>query len=180
MGKKKSPKYTSKFQLTPPWALPLTRPGRDVFFPSPWAGSCPQPGKAEGGAEIWEEAAALPSLVPPPPHALPSVSHTAAQLSLPQLLSPSSFCLQALWTLTFLLQIPSKRGGGGVWPAEALRGWTSTALNCRRMCLLEAKGKILSENSGSKDSAFLLTFLNSQHCHNSLANFRRSLFKMWE
>lgn len=32
----------------------------------------------------------------------------------------------------------------------------------------------------SKDSAFLLTFLNSQHCHNSLANFRRNLFKMWE
>lgn len=50
-GEKKSPKYTSKLQLAPPRALPSIRLGRDVFCPSAWAGSCPQPGKPEGGAE---------------------------------------------------------------------------------------------------------------------------------
>lgn len=39
--RKKSPKYTSKRQLTPPQALHSTRLGRDVFFPSRWAGSHP-------------------------------------------------------------------------------------------------------------------------------------------
>lgn len=148
------------------------RLGRDVSSPCPWAGS----GTAEEGD--LRGAAALPSLALTPPHPLSSVPHSSTARSAPAAVpfftsppSPADIGIPAADPQQ------SKRGGRGVWPAETLKGWTSTALNCRGCVCWKPRAKF---SVMSKDSAFLLTFLNSQHHHNGLAKFRRNSFKMWE
>lgn len=103
--------------------------------------------------ESWEEAAALPSLASAPPHALTSVP-TQQHSSV----CPSCCSLLILPPSPVDIDIPAadsqqaagqrKIGGRGVWAAEALKGWTCTALICKGCAGWKPRAKILSDVKG--------------------------------
>lgn len=94
----------------------------------------------------WQEAAALPSLVPAPPHGLTSVPHTAAQLGLPQLLSPSSFASKPWEHSHSCCRFPAscrteENRGKKCVSSRSPERMDVHCSELQRMCLLESQSK---------------------------------------